>query len=321
MWVKKYHEGGNMKPGKRIWTWFLGVALIGILSGCNDEITGASPDPDVVIEKAPGESVSLQVTGPATNSIATVSGSVYFVHYAWQVSAFGDAISYDKDTSSLAYDYPIPESVQTSKIKITCNLVGRPPASDNRPILDSRTWTIRLDQGCTPPTWNGNYIIEDETDLNILKDYTHITGDLIITGSTLANLHGLENLTSVGGTLGIRENPNLTSLQGLNNLTSAGSIGIYDNNNLSSLDGLNGLTTITGSFMLRDNDALTSLGMDALARIGVGLYIHDNSSLCNAVAEELWDQLTSRDGVGLPLGPQYDYDTYSFIGDNKDCTP
>jgi hypothetical protein len=58
--------------------------------------------------------------------------------------------------------------------------------------------------------------------------------------------------------------------------------------------------------------------MDALGRIEGGLHIHSDSSLCNTLAEELWDQFMSRDGVGLPLGTQYDYNNYGSIGGNKD---
>lgn len=48
----------------------------------------------------------------------------------------------------------------------------------------------------------------------------HVTGSIYINGSDIADLGGLVNLTSVGGTLMISDNTALTNLDGLSNLTS-----------------------------------------------------------------------------------------------------
>ena len=74
----------------------------------------------------------------------------------------------------------------------------------------------------------GNMFIngDDITNLNGLNVLTSITGNLLIGGpfifgnNALASLAGLENVTTIGGTLWIRYNGALTSLTGLNNVNS-----------------------------------------------------------------------------------------------------
>ena len=289
-----------MKTRKNLLSMLLGVSLVCILSGC--EITGASPDPDEDISAKPGDTISFQVYGsvPLFVWFQPISGLVY----SWER---WDPNYHMADIITGSYTYTVPEDVLVNKITITCNL--NYIAGDHGRLLDSRTWTIRVDLGCTPPTWNGDYIIENEADVNLLKDYTSITGKLIVKNSSLNSLNGLENLTSVGG-LDIRNNTDLESLEGLEGLTDIGTISISGNTSMENLAGLSGLIT-ADTLNCSNNSSLTTLGMDALSRVNGVLYIYGNSSLCNALAQDLWNQIVDRDGIGDISN--------SRVDGNKDC--
>jgi hypothetical protein len=66
----------------------------------------------------------------------------------------------------------------------------------------------------------GDFTISDSNDILLLSGYTGVSGSLYISSTSLTSLVGLENLTSVGGPLSIRGNNILSSLSALSNLTS-----------------------------------------------------------------------------------------------------
>ncbi len=78
--------------------------------------------------------------------------------------------------------------------------------------------------GCNVQVYPDDYTITDRASLNALTGYSEVTGGLRIRLSTLTNLDGLECLTSVGENLSIDTNLYLTSLHGLKNLTLLGGI-------------------------------------------------------------------------------------------------
>ncbi len=75
---------------------------------------------------------------------------------------------------------------------------------------------------------------------------TMVGASLAIGGTNLADLDAFAHVTTVVGTLDLEMNPALTSLGGLDQLTSVGSITITFNSVLTTL-GLTGLTTVTGT--------------------------------------------------------------------------
>jgi len=141
------------------------------------------------------------------------------------------------------------------------------------------------------------------TNLNGLSRITSIGGNLEISASlysgfsTLSDLTGLDNLVSIGGTLQIGDYyydygpddesiivfipSNLTSLNGLNSLTSIGvSFNLVAAQYLTDISALSNLTSIGGSAFIYNNDALSNLsGLDNLTSIGGGLNILDNELL------------------------------------------
>jgi hypothetical protein len=132
---------------------------------------------------------------------------------------------------------------------------------------------------------------------------TEIEGDVKIFGDDIINLDGLNNLTSIGGTLQIGNNinstganPVLASLGGLGNLSAIeGDLRILGNDSLVDLSGLESLTSIGGSLLIGDwwnmwpcaNLSLLSLdGLDNVASVGDGIQIvggivEDISALSN----------------------------------------
>ena len=130
----------------------------------------------------------------------------------------------------------------------------------------------------------GYYVIDDvdtSGDIAALSGCTEITVDLYVDFSSLTSLSGLENLTSIGRNLAISHNNSLTSLSGLENLTSiGGDLYIEENDNLTSLNGLQGLTNLSGGFEVISNGALTSLnGLQGLTNLSGSLKIMSNGAL------------------------------------------
>jgi len=116
---------------------------------------------------------------------------------------------------------------------------------------------------------------------------TEIEGDVSIEGLNITNLNGLNVLISIGEWLTIggygTGNPALTSITGLENLTSVGEgLEIRNNNVLTSLTGLENLTFIGWDFVIIGNHGLTSLtGLDNVTSIGGVIDIWGNSTLAS----------------------------------------
>jgi len=125
-----------------------------------------------------------------------------------------------------------------------------------------------------------------------------IEGMVSIRGSDITNLNGLSVLTSIGGSLEIKNAGSLANLDGLENVTFiGGSIDIFNNSALSNLSGLINVTSINGDLMIEENYQLYNLtGLDSLTSIGNNLYIIWQGSMTNLTGLE---SLTSIGGVLL----------------------
>lgn len=111
-------------------------------------------------------------------------------------------------------------------------------------------------------------------------------GNIIITGSNITNLNGLNNIVSILGYLDITYAHNLTNLAGLSNLTNIGGyLFIQHNDGMTSLNGLNAVTNIGGFLNVSINDVLADIS--ALQNVNPNsfslLQIYDNLelSVCN----------------------------------------
>ena len=175
------------------------------------------------------------------------------------------------------------------------------------------TQLTAISQPCLP----GGIIFYTQASIdNFQTNYpncTEIEGDVEINGDDISNLNGLNVLTSIEGNLLIGTdtdafaNPNLSSLEGLGNLTYVGdSVIIGGNEVLASLSGLESLTSIEGSLSIgyvvdegwppfvAGNPFLSNLsGLNNLTSIGGDLTIIGNDTLTSLSGLE---NLTSIEG-------------------------
>ena len=144
-------------------------------------------------------------------------------------------------------------------------------------------YTYFVSNGYTGCTGNLNISSSVNLDLTPLNILTSIGGNIVITGNTeLTSLNGLENITSVGGALIlVANNAKLTNLV-ISCSSYAGSINIDTNPALTNLSGLENLTSIGNNFVITHNSALTNLdSLKNLKTIGESLYITYNDALTN----------------------------------------
>lgn len=128
----------------------------------------------------------------------------------------------------------------------------------------------------------------DITDLTGLGNLITISGDFFLQDNfSLINLNGLDNLTTIGGSIDfggyLDDNPILESISGLSNLTSiGGDISIAHCYALINLNGLENLTSIPGKLYLATNHSLTSLsGLENLTSTGGDVRISHVNAITN----------------------------------------
>lgn len=156
------------------------------------------------------------------------------------------------------------------------------------------------------------------TSLSGLENIHTVAGLVISQNENLASLEGLEGLTSIsgtifysgqtffnGGAIALFENPALTSIEALGNITpqTLASISI----NTSGLTSLAGLETIVevSSLYVVNNDALTSLAsLEGLTTVNSTVFITRN------------DQLTDYCVLQTPLGTNPNLTIYNVL-DNQ----
>ncbi|MCP4677429.1 MAG: hypothetical protein GY854_18320 [Deltaproteobacteria bacterium] len=152
----------------------------------------------------------------------------------------------------------------------------------------------------------GSYTIANSQDLEKIRSFKEITGNLTVSAAGLSALK-LPNLTTIGGDLIVDKSDDLTSLEGLSNLTRIGgnfhliknasleevvglenleSIGgniyFHANTSLRSIDGLSNLKELKGNLWVFNNPAIVSLeGFTGLTEVGGHLYTWNNDSLRN----------------------------------------
>jgi hypothetical protein len=100
----------------------------------------------------------------------------------------------------------------------------------------------------------------------------------------LVNLEGFGNLSNIAGGLNITSNASLTSIESLRNVSFASVEFLYvgDNPLLTSLEGLNGLTSVGQILEINSNAALINLnGLSDLTIVGKELNVTNNASLIN----------------------------------------
>jgi len=106
----------------------------------------------------------------------------------------------------------------------------------------------------------------------------------------------LDNLSSVGGIFSLLNHASLTTLNGLNSLTTAGGFYVNESPELVNLNGLNNLTSLSENLFICNNANLTSVGgLGSLVSVSGMLLVYNNPALTNL------DDLNSLTSVGAVL--------------------
>lgn len=125
-------------------------------------------------------------------------------------------------------------------------------------------------------------------------DCSTIQGSVYIQGADIENLDSLIYITVIEDTLAISYCSSLTNVDGLINLTSVGGniLQIIQNNSLSNLDGLANLSDCEALVLILWNDALFNVGgLANLIKYGNSLNISGNISLNNLSGFEVIDSI------------------------------
>ncbi|MEE9349036.1 MAG: thrombospondin type 3 repeat-containing protein [Flavobacteriaceae bacterium] len=130
-----------------------------------------------------------------------------------------------------------------------------------------------------------SFLTSTNTNLNLpINDI----GSLTIENTSLINLDGLDNFSSVSGSLSIYTNDFLTNINALSGLVEVGEdIGINGNNVLISIRALGNIAYVENNISVSDNsllDICCSLGyfINGLNFIGGNLFLNNNNSNCNS---------------------------------------
>ncbi|WP_075343890.1 LamG-like jellyroll fold domain-containing protein [Tenacibaculum agarivorans] len=127
-----------------------------------------------------------------------------------------------------------------------------------------------------------------------------VSGNFSIDDLAISSLSFLQNVTSIGGQLLIRDMVNLTNLQGVDELTSLGSFSLNDCDLVTNLEGFPKLAiTSINSLTISENELITSFNnsfLESLTSIG-RLSISFNGSLADISALQNVTQLTSSDST------------------------
>lgn len=128
---------------------------------------------------------------------------------------------------------------------------------------------LNLDGLMNVSIFRGFILVYQNQSLNSIQGLNTIITSLESIGNQLTALHiegnpaltslqGLENITSIGGAFFLVNNDELTNLDELNLLEIVeGSLAIIGNDNLSNIDGLSNITSIEGDLHIEGNAALS----------------------------------------------------------------
>jgi len=103
---------------------------------------------------------------------------------------------------------------------------------------------------------------------------------ILLQNNALKNLDALSSITAIESTLQVGFNAELQNIDGLANITSAGTLAVNGNNLLENIDGLVGITQITSQLLIAENQFINNLdGLINLQSVGSNVSIHDNERL------------------------------------------
>ncbi|UPQ80147.1 T9SS type A sorting domain-containing protein [Flavobacterium azooxidireducens] len=143
-----------------------------------------------------------------------------------------------------------------------------------------------VNQYPTCTTIDGNLTISGPsiTDITGLNQITTVNGALTISNTTISNGNIFNNLTQVSGNITIQSNSNLTTLSGFNALVNTGdTLQIADNQNITSITGFSNLVTVTGNLsILSTSTTLATTNISGFSNVqSVGYLLIRRTPLTN----------------------------------------
>lgn len=139
------------------------------------------------------------------------------------------------------------------------------------------------------------------TDVASLADLDTVLSIFLVGNDSLQDLAGFSSEHQLTTKLTVSNNPNLTSLHGLENIVSAQSwIVVRSNRSLTDVSALQGLKTV-GAMEISGNHSLTSLSLPELDRVDLRLTVTANPALTAFAAPKL---ATLSDGITVSGNPQ-----------------
>ncbi|MDD5309326.1 MAG: hypothetical protein PHU25_18580 [Deltaproteobacteria bacterium] len=153
------------------------------------------------------------------------------------------------------------------------------------------------DNPCVAYGYVSRGVVEGVDDITRLAGCTYIEGDLVIEGTSLESLAGLEGLHAIGGSLVVRDNPSLASLVGLDGLVQVDrGVTVERNPLLGDLAALAWLMDVGGDLRIEGNLGLASVeGLFGMVRLGGSLLsVTDNPVLSTCDAEDLVEALEAK---------------------------
>lgn len=178
-------------------------------------------------------------------------------------------------------------------------------------------------------TFTGNVYLYDQAQVNAFiannPGLTTIDGDISFrpNGGNISDLSGFSTLHTITGSLEFLNCPQLSSLNGFQNLTSLGWLYIQLMPNLADISQLSGLTQVSG-LAIRDCNALTSLtGLQNITNITSvsGLWLSNNNILSDISALQNVIVSTNLQVVQNPVLTSFNFNNvtslnYLYIGFN-----
>jgi len=103
----------------------------------------------------------------------------------------------------------------------------------------------------------GNVTLSSQSEVDAFSSQ-YVDGSLTISGSDITDLSPLASLASIKGALIIRDNSNLTTINGLNSIIEVSFLSIENNPSLTTIDGFHSLNDCKGMF-IRNNESLKTI--------------------------------------------------------------
>jgi photosystem II stability/assembly factor-like uncharacterized protein len=191
-------------------------------------------------------------------------------------------------------------SLTNCAIQNICNYLNAPNGVveiyNNGSGCNSQSEVVNACGGSVPCLPYGHYYLLSQADVDNFQENfpvcNDLAGNLTITGNSIVNLTGLNQVYSIGGSVSINYCDNLENLNGLENLyTIGGSFSLHDNHRIKDFSGLENLDSIgalvigwtddggSGGPIPGGNDSLVSLSSLSSLTYVRGIEIGQNPSL------------------------------------------